>query len=182
MNFEELDTSTREHMLTAFDAEEAATPYRSPVLSAVGLVAYPTAMRQAITDPAGNEVTLAAALDRADLWNPTEGYVRDGVARDRKVNPRFAAERLAVTEFNTWYVAGLARKLLAEGGTQCQVYRAAEPKWEHASCSLHEDQTYQLEEILAGHRAEYWPPPGVTGRLSIPAGPGCHHTIRRLRR
>lgn len=181
MNFEELDTTTRECMLAAFDDEEAANPYRSPVLSVAGNAAYPNLMRQAIMDPGGNEATLAAALDRAELWNPTEGYVRDGVARDRKVNPRFAAERLAVTEFNTWYVAGLARKLLAEGETHCEVYRAAEPKWEHASCSVHEGHTYSLEEILAGHRAEYWPPPGVAGRLSIPAGPGCHHTIRRLR-
>src|SRR6266851_4576198 len=178
MSFEELDTATREHMATAFaDEERSGNPYRSPVLSTAGLAAFPMAMSHVITDGEGSEVTLAAALARPELWNPTETYVRDGMARERKVNPRFAAERLAVTEFNTWYVAGLARKLKAEGETHCQVYRAAEPKWEHASCSIHEGRTYPLDEILAGHRAAYWPPPGVAGKLSIPAGPGCHHTI-----
>lgn len=180
MNFEELDAVTRDHMRASFTVEEnTGNPYRSPVLSAAGLVLFPIAMRDAIEDPAGSEVTLAAAIGDSTLWNPTETYVRDGVTRDRKVNAKAAAERLALTEFNTWYVAGLAHKLKAEGATHCLVYRAAEPKWEHASCSEHENQTYSLDEIIAGHRAEYWPPPGVAGRLSIPAGPGCHHTIRR---
>jgi len=113
MIFEDLGAATRQHMLAAFADEESGDPYRSPVLSSAGRAAFPKAMRGAITNSAGNEVTLAAALARPDLWNPTETYVRDGVARERKVNPRFAAERLAVTEFNTWYVAGLARKLKA---------------------------------------------------------------------
>lgn len=170
MNFEELDHGTREHMLAAFENEEASGPYRSQVLSAAGLAAFPDLMRDAIR--AGDETALAAGLTRDDFW---EEYDAGG----KRVNVRQSAERLALTEFNTWYVAGLARKLQAEGATECEVYRAATPRWEHASCSTHEGQRYPLAEIVAGHRGGYWPPPGISDAFSIPAGPGCHHTIRR---
>lgn len=182
MDFEELDATTREWMLKRFEAEEASgNPYRSKALSPTGSAAFPELMRGTIGDPDGNELSLAAALNRPDFWNPTETYVRNGVSRERNINVAQAAERLAITEFNTWYVVGLAHRLKAEGETQCQVYRAAIPKWEPADCSSHEGNVYSLDEIIAGHRARYWPPPGDPAALSIPAGPGCHHTIRRVR-
>jgi hypothetical protein len=109
-----------------------------------------------------------------------QSYWRAADVRGRRVNVAQASERLAITEFNTWYVAGLAARLQEEGETCCRVYRAAIPKRESAGCSAHEGQTYALEEIIAGHRVGYWPPPGVPGKLSIPAGPGCHHTIERV--
>lgn len=179
--FNELDAATRASMLQQFDAEEASgNPYRSAGLSALGLAAWPGLMRDAITDPNGSEETLAAALNRDDYWEPTETYVRNGVARERNVNVEQASERLANTEFNTWYVAGLAHRLANEGVTKCRVYRAANPKWEQAECSVHEGQTYPVADIIAGHRIGYWPPPGVQDAFSIPAGPGCHHTIERV--
>jgi hypothetical protein len=150
------------------------------VLTELGLRRWPDMMRQAITDPDGSEVTLAAAMNRHDYWQATETYVRDGVARQRRINIVQASERLAATEFNTWYVSGLAARLHDEGETHGRVYRAASPKWQVAACSDHEGQTYALAEIIAGHRVGYWPRPGVQGKLSIPVGPGCHHTIERV--
>lgn len=180
MDFEELDGTTRDWMLRQFEAEEASgNPSRSKALSPAGLDAFPDLMRNAIRT--GNEVSLAADLNRPDYWDPTETYVRNGVTRERKRNIAQAAQRLALTEFNTWYVAGLAHRLVDEGETEGQVYRAAEPKFEHASCSTHEGRVYSLADIIAGHRAGYWPEPGDPDRFSIPAGPGCHHTIRRVR-
>jgi hypothetical protein len=109
MNFTELDGTTREWMLRRFEAEESGgNPYRSEALSQPGLADWPDLMRQAITDPDGNEVTLAARLNRPGYWQATETYVRNGVSHQRRVNAAQASERLAVTEFNTWYVAGLA--------------------------------------------------------------------------
>lgn len=180
MIFTELDRTTREWMLRRFEAEEfGGNPHRSEVLSQLGLARWPDIMRQAITDPGASEVTLAGALNYSDYWQATETYVRDGVVRERRVNYTQASERLAITEFNTWYVAGLAARLHEEGLTGCRVYRAGIPKWQPAECSVHEGQTYPLAEIIGGHRIGYWPPPGAPGRLSIPAGPGCHHTIER---
>jgi hypothetical protein len=37
-------------------------------VSQLGLAHWPDIMRQAITDPDGSEVTLAAALNRPDYW------------------------------------------------------------------------------------------------------------------
>jgi hypothetical protein len=181
MIFTELDETTRKWMLQRFEAEESGgNPYRSEVLSQLGMVRWPDIMREAIIDPDGSEITLASALGRPDYWQATETYVRDGAARQRRVNFTQASERLAITEFNTWYVAGLAARFQEEGVTRCRVYRAAIPKWQPAECSVHEGQIYAVAEIIAGHRVGYWPPPGVPGRLSIPVGPGCHHTIERV--
>lgn len=179
MNFEELDDKTRSYMLEEFEAEESGSnPYRGKGLSASGRAAFPDLMREAIKG--GNEQTLIAALSNPSFWDPTETYVRDGVQRERRVNVRQAAERLGLTEFNTWYVRGLAKRLIDEGVANCQVYRAAIPKWEPAECSQHEGQVLPVKEIYRGHRARYWPEPGDAMAMSIPFGPGCHHTIRRV--
>jgi len=181
MIFEELDEKTRAFMLTEFEAEEASGyPYRGKVLSAAGRAAFAALMRAAITK--GDEGTLAASLSQVAFWNLTEEYVRNGVIRERAVNIAQAAERLALTEFNTWYVRGFAKRLLTEGEQHCQAYRGAAPKWEPADCSAHEGQVFPTKEIYDGHRAKYWPEPGNPNATSIPFGPGCHHTIRRGKR
>jgi hypothetical protein len=172
MQFEELDSSTRAKMEERFDVEQAnGDRFRSAILTAHGLDVFPELMRVAIRN--GNEESLADALmSDATYWEPHDA---DG----KTTNVRQASQRLALSEFNTSYVAGLAHKLVGEGHKECEVYRAANPKWEHASCSSHEGQRYELSAIVAGHRITYWPPPGLPDAFSIPAGPGCHHTIRR---
>lgn len=181
MNFLELDPATRERMLDRFEAEQTSgLPYPPQNLSPRGLSEWPNLMRQAIRHSTGNEDSLAASLTRPELWNETESYTSGGVVRSRRINIGQAANRLALGEFNTWYVAGLAHRLLDEGQTECMVYRAADPKWTPAACSTHEGKTYSLREVIDGHRVGYWPSPGDASRLSIPAGPGCHHTICRV--
>jgi hypothetical protein len=117
-------------MLRRFEAEESGgNPYRSEALSQLGLADWPDLMRQAIADPDGNEVTLAARLKQPGYWQTTETYVRNGVSHQRRVNAVQASERLAVTEFNTWCVAGLAARFQEEEVVRCRVYRAGIPKW-----------------------------------------------------
>ncbi len=171
-NYEELDPATRHWMLEEFRREEDTNPYRSSRLSAEGLAAFPTAMEETIRS--GNEQTLFEALREPRYWLKMESSKRG----DRKV-PVNAPESFSITEFNTWYVRGLARRLLEEGVEHCQVYRAA-PAWEpRAECVQHDGQVYPVGIIYDGHRARYWPPPGNPSILSIPVGPNCHHTIRR---
>ena len=128
----------------------------------------------------GNEESLAQRLKRPDFWNPTEAVLRNGVMGEKRVNANQAAERLALTEFNTWYVRGFAKRLMEEGVTRCQAYRGTTPKWEPGDCSAHEGQVFTVQEIYSGHRARYWPR-GNPDAVSIPFGPGCHQTIRRVR-
>jgi hypothetical protein len=114
MNFEELHQATRELMLAEFEAELAGpNPYFGKGLSSSGRAAFPDLMRRAIRE--GNEESLAAELNRDDYWNPRETYERNGVVRERQVNVRQASERLALSEFNTWYVRGFARRLMNKG-------------------------------------------------------------------
>jgi hypothetical protein len=157
MQFEELDEITARFMLQHFEAEQAsADPYLGKILSPDGRAAFPDLMREAIRQR--TEVVLIGQLTRPEYWNSTEPYERKGILRERAVNVMQAAERLGMTEFNTWYVRGLAARLLDEGVESCQAYRAA----------------------YDGHRARYWPEPGDPDAISIPFGPGCHHTIRRM--
>ena len=172
MNFEELDDTTRGYMSQEFGTEIASqNPYFARNLSTAGRAAFPELMREAINT--GNEETLGAALNRADLWDAMD-------LRGRRINVHYVSERLALTEFNTWYVRGFARRLMDEGVTQCQAYRAAQPKSEPSDCSAHENQVFAVREIYEGHRARYWPV-GNANAVSIPFGPSCHHTIRRVR-
>jgi hypothetical protein len=173
MNFEELDDITRHSMLAEFEAEESSgNPYRGNTLSPVGLVEFSGLMRRAILS--GNEQTLTASLLDLAYWNHVD-------RRGYRINIQQAAERLGLTEFNTWYVRGFAKRLIDEGVTHCQVYRAAMPKGEEsAECRAHEGQIYFVVDIYGGHRARYWPGQGNRSALSIPLGPNCHHTIRRV--
>ncbi|WP_419860318.1 hypothetical protein [Candidatus Palauibacter sp.] len=177
MDFEELDGTTRQYMMQEFECEITGdNPYYSKALSSRGREVFPELMKQAIEE--GTEQTLETALDRPEFWNPTESYVRKGIPRERRVNVRQAAQRLALTEFNTWYVRGLAKRLMDEGVTHCQVYRAADPKWQPSECSEHEDKIFSVSRVYDGHRAKYWRTAN-SDAVSIPFGPGCHHTIRR---
>ena len=166
-------------MLAEFEAEEASgKPYRSKALSDAGRAAFSKLMREAIIR--GNEQTFITSLLDPNYWKSTETYARGGGIRTRTINVKQAAERLGITEFNIWYAHGFAKRLMDEGVTHCQVYRAANPKWEPSECSKHEGRVYLVKEIYDGHRARYWPEPGRSDILSIPFGPGCHHTIRRV--
>jgi hypothetical protein len=179
MNFEGMDETTRWYRVSEFEAEmEGGNPYLSRALSPKGRTAFCSLMRIALLS--GNEESLAAALQNPNYWNPTETHERNGVVRERQVNVRQAVERLSLTEFNTWYVRGFAKRLIDEGVAHCQAYRAAQPKGEPAGCSAHEGQVFTVAEIYNGHRAKYWPVANPSA-VSIPFGPGCHHTIRRVR-
>lgn len=175
-NFAELDNTTRKWMLEEFLVEEkSGNPYRSTRLSAVGLKIFPTEMKNAIQK--GNEETLVKALSKPEYWKSSEPWAK-GI---RRINYIKAAEFLGRSEFNTWYVRGLARRLLEEGEEYCEVYRAA-PAWEpRGECLKHEGKIYPVKKIYDGHRARYWPPPGNPLAFSIPVGTNCHHSIRRVR-
>ncbi|MBM4241783.1 MAG: hypothetical protein FJ150_09015 [Euryarchaeota archaeon] len=179
-NFEELDEITRKWMLEEFqDEEKSGNPYRSSRLSSIGLKVFPNEMEKAIKE--GNEKTLALALYDPKYWKTSETYPRGNKIHTRKINPIKAAEFLAYTEFNTWYVRGFARRLLEEGEEFCQVYRAA-PAWKpRAECLTHENQIYKVKKIYEGHRARYWPKPGDETAFCIPVGTNCHHSIKRVK-
>lgn len=173
-----LDDITRKWMLEEFQSEEGTgNPYRSKRLSKLGLEIFPKEMEKAIKE--GNEETLADALSDLNYWHYREVSRRGTTPYTKSIDPRKAAEALAYTEFNTWFVRGFARRLIEEGEESCQVYRAA-PAWQpRQECLEHEGKIYKVQEIYDGHRAKYWPEPNPDA-LSIPVGTYCHHSIRRV--
>lgn len=171
--FEELDEINRGWMLSEFrDEQSGDNPYRSPRLAEEGLAAWVPEMEMAIRD--GNEVSLAEALHQPRFWRRSENY-----ARGTRTVPWDAYYSLAITEFNTWYVRGLAQRLIEERVPYCEVYRAAPAAVARAECGHLEDEVFLVRHVYEGHRARYWPPPGDPAAFSIPTGVNCHHTIRR---
>ena len=179
MNFEELDEATRRFMIQEFEAEETGLvpPYRGRNLSRRGLEVFPGLMHDAIL--LGNDETFAASLKNPEYWLSSGTTRRGGVVRQRSIDYNDEADRLGLGEFNTWYVRGLAKRLMNEGERECQIYRAAYPKTGLSNCPLQEGAIVALDLVYKGHRAKYWPCPNPTA-FSIPAGPNCHHTIRRI--
>ena len=106
--------------------------------------------------------------------------MREGVPRKRQRNIEQSAMRLAQSEFSTWYVRGLARRLLEEGVESCEVYLAEEPDGASGECVLHEGMVLPVGDVYRGHRARYWPAPGDRSALSVPSSPNCRHLIRRI--
>lgn len=170
----ELDRLTRERMVRAFDEEERAVPYRSQLLTLRGRHEFPTMMRAALVD--GDDESLGEALAVPEFWLPSEQLRDQRTAR--RVNVRQAASRLAMVEFNTWYVRGFAARLLDEGEPRCVVRAARDRSWD-PECPQHDGLIVGTRLVYNGHRARYWPTPSPAA-FSIPTGPGCSHTIHRI--
>jgi hypothetical protein len=177
-HFEELDAITRKWMLEEFSCEQRkADAYRSPRLTSTGLTAFAVHMEAAINN--GDETSLAFALSDSEYWLSEELGRRGMKVFPRRIDPEVAARTLAFAEFNTWYVRGLARRLMEEDVPKCQVYRAAHAFQPRGECMQHEEQIYDVREVYDGHRARYWPQPGNPSAFCIPVGTNCHHSIRR---
>jgi hypothetical protein len=90
--------------------------------------------------------------------------------------------RLCFDEFNIAYIRGLAHALLDRGEKDALIYRAGEASEPRAKCSSWEDTTVPLKQVIGGHRAHYWPPPGEPSAWSLPTGVNCHHSIMAITR
>jgi len=179
LNFEELDDDTRKWMLVEFEQEENSNnPYRSTRLNLTGQKEFGKIMKRAITS--GNIQILTGDLSNPSLWNPTELARRKETTYPKKIDPGSSAKLLAHTEFTTWYTRGLARKLMEENIDSCEIYRAEPAKTPRCECTRYEGKSIPVKDIYDGHRAKYHPKINSSA-FSIPSGPFCHHTIRRLK-
>ncbi len=165
MKFEELDAETRKWMLIEFEAEESSKPFRPRTLDHTGLAKFAEIMRKAIQT--GDIQSLEGDLSPYVVHSPVN-----------------AAHRLAHSEFTTWYTRGFARRLIAEGVEQCEVYRGEGARQPRCACSRLEGSVVSVKAVYAGHRVPYHHNECKTSNydgppITIPNGPLCHHTIRR---
>lgn len=175
LNLTELTPDVRASMLAEFETELAGgAPFFPARLTDDGRKLWPDLLRLAITDH-DDEWLMTALLEEGLIVNvEPSARAHAGV---KAVNVRAAAETMAMSEFNTWYVRGLSALLLAEGVLTVRVYRAAMPKWAVAGCDVHDGQVMDTQLVFDGHRARYWP--ARTDAFAIPYQPNCHHSIER---
>jgi hypothetical protein len=120
LKFENLDDETRRHMVAEIDADASGSGfYLSNYLAAAGQEAWPKLLRQAAER--GTDDSLAGSLrgsfkQQVERKKPTGGYTMVAV-------PVTAADTLSQSQFNMYYMRGLALRAQAEGRT-LTVYRA----------------------------------------------------------
>jgi len=181
MEFEELDNKTREYMLKEFQAEQrSANPYRSHLMTTTGKEKLVEIMEKAIND--GNEVTLEKDLCNSSFWVSTTTVHRKETTYPKNVDYRVAAKTFALTEFNTWYVRGFAKRLMDEKEKECEVYRADIAVEQRCECTRWQTQKFDVKTIYDGHRKRYHHENVDRAATSVPSGPNCHHSIKRIKK
>lgn len=167
-------------MLVEFRAEQASEDF--PPFRPKGYVggddAFIAIMERNIIE--GDEISLAADLTDPRLWD--EVSLRRGKKRMIEYHDPFdvQAHRFAITDFNTWYVRGLTRRLLDEGIRTCEVFRAEAAYQPRLECRRLEGIELQTQTVYEGHRVKYHHPNADRRGLAVPFGPNCHHSIRRV--
>lgn len=125
-----------------------------------------------------DDLWLLEQLDVLAYWRPFElREGQDGTVSKLYYNKRDALIELSLREFNVAYIRGLSYELLARGESHALVYRAGGAPEARSECASWEGTLVPLEQVIGGHRARYWPPPGDAGAWSLPAGVGCRHSI-----
>ena len=170
---ENLDAETRKWMLAELDDDLAHNRLHiSPYLTGQGVHDYPNLLREALE--MGNDDTLAEALRAqrriersATKRKPKGGYTIASV-------PANAAQLLAESEFNRFYIRGVARRAVEEGIPEVVGYRAkpvAEPRVESEALL---ESTIPPQVLLDDLRAHTSDKPV----LGVPAGPGSGLSVR----
>lgn len=181
MNFEELDSATRDYMLKEFRAEQnSENPYRSQLMTAAGNEQFVEIMERAITT--GNEISLEQELANPSFWVSSTTARRKETTYSKSVDFRVAAKTFALTEFNTWYVRGFAKRLMDEGEKECEVYRADTAVEPRCECTRWQTQTFDVKMIYDGHRKRYHHETIDRSAIAVPSGPNCHHSIKRIKK
>ena len=180
MDYEELDGVTRKWMFEEFDNEQSQEKHhQSKSLNQTGLKVFPDIMRKAIQT--GNIDSLAKELSNPSYWNPSKTRRGKNGPITVSINPQTEAKMVAHSEFNTMFTRGMARRLIEEGETECEIYRADRADQQNCECTKLEGTKQPVKKIYEGHRAKYFPNDNF-GAFSIPSVPYCHHTIKRVKK
>src|SRR6266496_498011 len=120
---ENLDDRTRQLMLDELEYDTAHNQLHiSPFLSGQGQRDYAHLLREAIQS--GTDQTLAENLQTHRRINRTLPRRQPKGGYSIAATPENAAEVLAESEFNRYYIRGLARRAIEDGVQELVVYRA----------------------------------------------------------
>ncbi len=171
---ENLDERTRQLMLAEMEYDIAHNQLHiSPFLSGQGQRDYVSLLREAIQN--GNDETLAEKLREhrrilrtLPRRNPKGGY---SIA----ATPENAAQVLAESEFNRYYIRALARRAIEDGISELVIYRAKPVANPRPESEARIETSLPPEELLEDLRAH---PGDEPPALGVPSGPNSGLSVR----
>ena len=172
--FENLDDRTRQLMLGEMEYDIANNQLHiSPFLSGQGQRDYTNLLREALQS--GNDETLAQNLREhrrilrtLPRRNPTGGYSIAATAEN-------AAQVLAESEFNRYYIRALARRAIEDGIQELVVYRAKPVQNPRPESEARVETAIPPQELLNDLRAH---PGDERPTLGVPSGPNSGLSVR----
>jgi hypothetical protein len=171
--FVNLDDRTRELMLEEVEYDISHNQLHiSPILSGQGQRDYVNLLREAIQS--GNDGTLAEHLKQHRRINKTQSRKNPKGGFSIAAVPANAAEVLAESEFNRFYIRALARRAIEEGIADLVVYRAKPVQNPRPQSEALIEATLPPQDLLADLRAHPDEPP----TLGVPSGPNSGLSVR----
>jgi hypothetical protein len=173
--FENLDDRTRQLMLDEMEYDIAQNQLHiSPFLSGQGQRDYPNILREAIQN--GDDETLAQSLreHRRILKTLPRRQPKAG-GYSISATPENAAQILAESEFNRYYIRAVARRAIEDGISELVVYRAKPVSKPRPESEARVETTLPPADLLEDLRAHPGDEPPVLG---VPSGPNSGLSVR----
>ena len=168
-----LDERTRELMLEEVEYDIAHNQLHiSPLLSGQGQRDYVNLLRDAIRS--GSDETLAENLSARRRITRTLPRRKPKGGFSIAAAPTNAAEMLAESEFNRFYIRALARRAIEDGISDLVVYRAKAVQNPRPESEALVESTLSPQELLDDLRAHPDEPP----TLGVPSGPNSGLSVR----
>jgi hypothetical protein len=172
--YQNLDERTRQLMLAEMDYDIAHNQLHiSPLLSGQGQRDYTNLLRDALQS--GNDETLAESLRAHRRLIKTQPRRKPTGGFSLAATPENAAEVLAESEFNRYYIRALARRAIEDGISELVVYRAKPARNPRPESESRVETTLPPEDLLADLRSH-------TGdeipSLGVPSGPNSGLSVR----
>src|SRR5512138_1525108 len=172
--FENLDDRTRGLMLEEMDYDIAHNQLHiSPFLSGQGQRDYVNLLRETLQG--GNDETLAQSLREhrrilrtLPRRNPRGGY-------SMSATPENAAQVLAESEFNRYYIRALARRAIEDGIQELVIYRAKPVSSPRPESEARIETSLSPQDLLNDLRAH---PGDEPPALGVPSGPNSGLSVR----
>ncbi|HLO33233.1 MAG TPA: hypothetical protein VK249_29060 [Anaerolineales bacterium] len=173
--FENLDDRTRQLMLDEMEYDVAHNQLHiSPFLSGQGERDYANLLREALES--GSDETLAQHLreHRRILRTLPRRNPKAG-GYSIAATPENAAQVLAESEFNRYYIRALARRAIEDGISELVVYRAKPVSNPRPASEARVETTLSPEELLEDLRSH---PGDEPPTLGVPSGPNSGLSVR----
>ena len=168
-----LDDRTRQLMLEELEYDIAQNQLHiSPFLSGQGERDYVNLLREAIQS--GTDESLAENLRAHRRISRTLPRRQPKGGYTIAAAPNNAADVLAESEFNRFYIRGLARRAIEEGIPELVIYRAKPVQSPRPESEALIESALSAEELLADLRRHPDEPPA----LGVPSGPNSGLSVR----